>query len=167
MTNIRRYFRDGQVYFLTHVTEERQPMLINYIDIFWRAYSAVISTSGAESIAWVVLPEHFHLIIDPKDADLSNMMKRFKLKFSGLYRERLGLVRGRAWQHRFWDHIIRDQEDLNRHIDYVHYNPVRHGLVKDPFTYEHSSLQKFIGEGFYSRDWGCHAMINFDGDFGE
>lgn len=167
MTNIRRYFREGQVYFLTHVTDERQPVLINHIDIFWRAYSAVIDSSGAESIAWAVLPEHFHLIIDPHEADLSSLMKRFKLKFSGLYRSRLDLYRGRVWQHRFWDHVIRDQEDFNRHIDYVHFNPVKHGLVRDPFEYEHSSLPKFFREGYYSRDWGCHELIGFAGDFGE
>ncbi len=167
MTNIRRYFRAGQVYFLTHVTAERQPLLISHIDIFWRAYSAVIEASGAESIAWVALPEHFHLIIDPRDVNLSSLMKRFKLKFAGLYRSRLGLMRGRVWQYRFWDHVIRDQEDLNRHIDYVHFNPVKHGLVRDPFRYEHTSLQKFFQEGYYSRDWGCLEAISFDGDFGE
>jgi len=167
MTNIRRYFREGQVYFLTHVTDERRPVLINHIDIFWRAYSAVIDSSGAEPIAWVVLPEHFHLIIDPHKADLSSLMKRFKLKFSGLYRSRLDLLRGRVWQHRFWDHVIRDQEDFNRHIDYVHFNPVKHGLVRDPFKYEHSCLPKFLREGYYSRDWGCHKVIKFEGDFGE
>jgi putative transposase len=63
--------------------------------------------------------------------------------------------------------VIRDQEDFNRHIDYVHFNPVKHGLVRDPFKYEHSSLQKFFREGYYSRDWGCHELIGFAGDFGE
>jgi REP element-mobilizing transposase RayT len=75
MTNIRRYFREGQVYFLTHVTAKRRPLLVSHINIFWRAYSAVIDSSGANSIAWVVLPEHFHMIVDPHDGDLSSLMK--------------------------------------------------------------------------------------------
>lgn len=167
MTNIRRYFHEGQVYFLTHVTQSRRPLLVDHIDIFWKAYSAVIDSSGAESIAWVVLPEHFHLIINPYDHNLSSLMKRFKLKFSGLCRERLRRSHGRVWQHRFWDHVIRDEDDLRRHIDYVHFNPVKHGLVKDPFEYEHSSLRKYYREGYYGRDWGCHGVIKIDGDFGE
>jgi putative transposase len=167
MTNIRRYFREGQVYLLTHVTAKRYPLLLDHIDIFWRAHSAVIAPSGTDLIAWVVLPEHFHIIVDPHDGDLSLLMKRFKLKFSGLCRTRLGLSRGRVWQYRFWDHVIRDQEDLRRHIDYIHFNPVKHGLVKDPFEYEHSSLRKYFEEGHYSRDWGCQQLIKFDGDFGE
>jgi putative transposase len=167
MTNIRRYFREGQAYFLTHVTHGRRPLLVENIDIFQHAFSVVIDSAGAESIAWVVLPEHFHLIIDPHDQNLSSIMKRFKLKFSGLYRERSKLAGGRVWQYRFWDHIIRDQEDLRRHIDYIHFNPVKHGLVKDPFEYEHSSLRKYFQEGYYARDWGCHQLIEFDGDFGE
>ncbi len=167
MTNIRRYVCEGQVYFLTHVTYKRHPLLVEHIDIFQRAYAAIIDRSGAESIAWVVLPEHFHLITDPHDRDFSSLMKRFKLKFSGLYREQKALPRGRVWQYRFWDHVIRDQEDLRRHIDYIHFNPVKHGLVKDPFEYEHSSLRKYFQEGYYARDWGCHEHAKFDGDFGE
>ena len=75
------------------------------------------------AIAWVLLPEHVHMIIDHKDASISLIMKRLKLSFSYHYRRKVGLYRGHIWQPRFWDHIIRDQEDMNRHIDYIHYNP--------------------------------------------
>lgn len=167
MTNIRRYYRQGQIYFLTHVTDKRSPILVDNVELLWKAYAATIAVSGAETIAWAVMPDHFHLIIDPRDQNLSSITKRFKLKFSGLYRSRIRLARGRVWQNRFWDHIIRDQRDLNVHIDYVHYNPVKHGINSDPFLYQHSSLIDFLNRGLYSRDWGCHEQLVFEGDFGE
>jgi putative transposase len=167
MTNIRRHFRSGQVYFLTHVTDQRRPLLIEHIDLFRRAYNSVIDSSGTVTIAWVVLPDHFHVILDPRTNDLSDMMKRFKLRFSGLYRSRLRQGSGRVWQYRFWDHVIRDQEDLNRHIDYVHYNPVKHELVSDPFLYAESSLHEFHRKGCYERDWGCRDLANLEFEVGE
>lgn len=167
MTNIRRYYRHCQIYFLTHVTEGRKPILTNHIVLFQRSAKAVLDTARAEVIAWVVLPDHFHLIIDPRQNDLSNLMKRLKLKFSGLYRAQIGQTRGQVWQHRFWDHIVRDQDDLNNHIDYVHFNPVKHGFTDDPFTYEHSSLARYFQDGLYEREWGCHQMLEFEGEYGE
>jgi putative transposase len=61
---------------------------------------------------------------------------------------------GQVWQNRFWDHILSDQEDLNRHIDYIHYNPVKHGLTDDPLEWEHSSFRVYRSRGFYSDGWG-------------
>ncbi len=167
VTKIRRYYRPGQVYFLTHVTAGRKPLLVQNIDIFRLTYKSVIDSCGTVTFAWVVLPDHFHVILDPRTNDLSDMMKRFKLRFSGLYRSRLQLLSGRVWQNRFWDHVIRDQEDLNRHIDYIHYNPVKHGLVSDPFLYAESSLHEFHREGYYERDWGSHELASLDLDVGE
>ena len=60
---------------------------------------------------------------------------------------------GRVWQNRFWERIIRDPKDLNNHLDYIHFNPVKHGLVDDPFEYTHSSLGNYFKKGSYSRDW--------------
>jgi putative transposase len=137
-TNIRRYFREGQFCFLTHVTYERRPILVDNIDILWQAYDPTCRPIGMDIVAWVVIPDHVHMIVTCNKGDVSAAMKRFKLKFSGLFRSRHHLTSGRIWQYRFWDHIIRDSPDLQRHIDYIHYNPVKHGLVTDPFEYEHS-----------------------------
>ena len=120
-----------------------------------------------EIIAWVILPDHVHLVIDPQEADLSNIMKRLKLAFAYSYRTEVGQYRGQVWQPRFWDHVIRDQEDLNRHIDYIHYNPVKHGLIADPFTWRYSSLDKYYRDGYYSRDRGVKKKLRMEGDFGE
>ncbi len=84
---------------------------------------------------------------------------------SGL-RARIGHSFGRLWQHRFFDHIIRNQEDMNRHIDYIHYNPVRHHLAISPGEYEYSSFKLYLTDEKYEADWG--SVEGMDGrDFGE
>ena len=62
------------------------------------------------------------------------------------------------WQRRFWEHVIRDQTDFNRHCDYIHYNPVKHGLVNSPLEWKHSSFGKFVEKGLYRQDWGQSAV---------
>ena len=92
-------------------------------------------------------------------------MHNFKITFSRNYRDMY--APGKVWQDRFWDHIMRNQEDMNRHLDYIHYNPVKHGLVNDPFLYENSSLKKFYQNGYYQRDWGIKEEVEFKRGFGE
>ncbi len=75
--------------------------------------------------------------------------------------------RGRVWQNRFWDHIIREQNDFNRHIDYIHYNPVKHGYVSNPADLKLSSFSKLKRKGVYPDDWGVVEPKNLDGDYGE
>jgi putative transposase len=167
MTNIRRHFLPGQTCFLTHVTFNRTPLLITHFDLLWNAVEMYRSEFRFELLAWVVLPDHMHLLIAPGDNDPSTLMQRIKLSFSAQVRQRFGLTDGRVWQYRFWDRIMRDLSEVNRHIDYIHYNPVKHGYVADPFAWEYSSLPKYHEEGLYTRDWGVMGMIEFEGDFGE
>ena len=68
--------------------------------------------------------------------------------------DRCGFRSGRTWHNRYWDHIIRDQEDMNRHLDYIHYNPERHGLVTSAMEYPHSSFRQFVDNGLYDSTWG-------------
>ena len=154
MTNIRRHFREGDISFLTNVTYRRMPILVDNSDLLWQSVGDIESELPFELIAWVIMPDHFHVVIDPKGTDVPTLMQRIKLKFSAKYRSANGLKSGRLWQYRFWDHIIRDQDDLNRHIDYIHYNPVKHGLVGSPLEYGQSSFQKYYNAGDYTEDWG-------------
>jgi len=94
-------------------------------------------------------------------------MRRVKLSFSANYRKRLGFREGRVWQYRFWDRIIRDEEELNRHTDYIHYNPVKHGLSQSPFEWQFSSAALFLEKGLYAPDWGVSGSVQIEGDFGE
>ncbi len=125
------------------------------------------SRTQFEIMAHVLLPDHLHLILDPFGEDFSRIMQRLKMSFGALYRKRIGWSSGRVWQHRYWDHVIRDQADLNRHIDYIHYNPVKHGLVTSLSDWVHSSFQDFQRLGMYSQNWGSNQEIQFEDDFGE
>ncbi len=133
MSKLKRYFRPGQVYFVTLVTHDRIPVLVDYADVT-RA-SLKNKLTGGRLIAWVIMPDHMHLVLDPRSENFADLIHRFKLSVGANYRKRMGAVRDRLWQSRYWDHIIRDEEDLNRHIDYIHYNPVKHGFAKDPFVW--------------------------------
>jgi putative transposase len=152
---------------MTHVTENRAPLLIENFDFLWRAIESVKTNPPFALIAWVALRDHFHLIVDPGQHDLSGLMRRIKLSLSSRYRRRAGLDSGRVWQYRFWDHVICDQADMNRHIDYIHYNPVKHGLVVRPFDHPYSSIHDFRQQGLYADDWGIKEEIAFEGEFGE
>lgn len=167
MRNVKRHFKTGNVYFLTHVTFQRLPILVDNIDLFWASINHQLERSRFDFIAWVILPDHWHCIIDPGQDDLGDLMKRIKLSFATRHLRRTGRSSGRTWQNRYWDHIIRDQFDLNRHLDYLHYNPVKHGLVRSCIEYPHSSFARFVEEGCYDRDWMALESIADSDDFGE
>jgi len=167
MSKLLRYFIPGATYFVTPVTYRRKPILIENINLLYDSIKEAKEKSHFQISAWVVLPQHMHLIITPKNNDLDNIMRIIKLRFSYNYRLKNKLYRCTLWQRRCWDHIIRDQEDLNRHIDYIHYNPVKHECINDPFLWEPSSIGLFLKNGFYTRDWGVRDF-NFKGfNFGE
>ncbi|MEW5925645.1 MAG: transposase [Candidatus Zixiibacteriota bacterium] len=157
---------EGHLYFITNVTYKRMPFLTEHIDLLFDALNSVKAKMSFYNIAYVVLPDHFHMIIDPLSNDISEIMKRIKLSFSKKYRY-ITKYHGRIWQYRFWDHIIRNQQDFNRHIDYIHYNPVKHGMINNPSKYKYSSMHEFINNGYYQSDWGLQEIDFVDHDFGE
>jgi putative transposase len=167
MSVLKRYYTEGNTYFIANITHNRKPILIDNIDLFWQSLNKTKSSLHFEMIAWVILPDHFHLLITPDSCTPSDILHRLKLSFGASYRERFGLAYGRVWQRRFWDHIIRNEADLNRHIDYIHYNPVKHGLTKSPFDYQHTSIHDYHKEGYYQSDWGMTISPSVKGEFGE
>jgi putative transposase len=114
--------------------------------------------------AFITLPDHLHTIwtLPEDDSDYSVRWMKIKALFSKQYpgptypkadsslREREKNV----WQRRFWEHLIRDEEDFNIHCDYIHYNAVKHGLVNSPLEWEATSLRNFIEQGMYQDNWG-------------
>ena len=167
MSQLRRYYSAGNIYFVTTVTHLRRPILGEHIDLCQTAIQRTIRRFSVAIPAWVTMPEHVHLICEPRDLDLSQIMKNLKENFAFLYRQRIGARAGCVWQRRFWDHVIRDQNDLNRHIDYIHYNPVKHGLARAPREYPHSSFQDYLARGLYPFDWGEKEQFEFVGAYGE
>jgi len=167
MSILRRYHTEGNIYFVTNVTYQRSPILVKNIDIIWKSIENTKNNIEFNMIAWVILPDHFHFIIDPFGHDISNIMQRIKMSFSSYYRSRQDMRAGKIWQNRFWDHIIRDNDDMNSHIDYIHFNPVKHRYTANPIEWHHSSFREYVEAGYYSEDWGQSEMIYKKVTFGE
>lgn len=159
MKTLKRFDLRNRHYFITVVTYKRENMLLNDLKLFWDSWNYPFPT------AWVILPDHFHAIIKIDKLSISKIMHKFKITYSRRYRDKYR--KGRVWQNRYWDHVIRNREDLNNHLDYIHYNPVKHEIVLDPFNYEYSSLKEYYDNGYYNRDWGVMDKLKFDGEYGE
>ena len=166
MKTLKRYHRFGDISFITNVTYGISRVLIEHIELYEKALANTRSNTPFEIIAWVIFPDHHHFIIDPYKEDVSRIMQRIKMSFASLFRKANDMRSGRVWQNRFWDHIIRDEDDLQRHVDYIHFNPVKHGIVKSPFEWEHSSVFQFYPEKDWHFDMKLAAKFE-SGDFGE
>jgi len=125
----------------------------------------VKSTDPFNINAWVLLPEHLHCIwtLPADDMNFSKRWGLIKAKFS---KESGGLTRP-VWQNRFWEHLIRDDRDLQMHLDYIHYNPVKHGLVESPKDWPPSTFHRYVQKGLYPLNWGEGVSFNPESRFGE
>jgi putative transposase len=163
MPNYRRYRLENRPVFVTLVTAARKPFLVDHLEELRAAFGCVKQRHPFEFPAWVMLPDHCHFIMDlPEgDGDFSTRINLIKGAFSRRVPDFAAVPEGRArrrersvWQRRFWDHMIRDDEDFRRHLDYIHYNPVKHGYVEEPGEWPHSSFLWYVREGVYGEDWG-------------
>jgi putative transposase len=158
MKTLRCYHFADRDYFITLVTYRREALLLLNVGLFWECWTA------PSLVAWAIMSDHAHLIVNSGESTISEIVHAFKIRYSRRFRDRIRP--GRVWQNRFWDHAIRDQNDFNRHVDYIHYNLVKHRSTTDAFEYAHSSLDEFHRQGLYTRDWG-RKELNVVGDFGE
>lgn len=151
MSNYRRAFEPGGVYFFTVVTHDRRPLFNDpaAIDHLRAAFRYVTQRRPFEIDALVILPDHLHCLwfLPTSDADFSTRWQMVKTHFTRSM-NRDGNI-GPYWQPRFWEHLIRDQNDLNRHRDYIHYNPVKHGYVAQPSDWHPSTFNRFVQAGLY------------------
>lgn len=155
MPSYRRLFQPGGTFFFTLVTHHRRPLFRS--DEARRCLREAIlceqNKHRFELVATVLLPEHLHCIwkLPDEDSDFSKRWGRIKSKFTKLWlaaggREvAVSVARAEhhecgVWQKRFWEHGIRDEEDFSHHVNYIHYNPVKHGLVRCPHEWPHSSF---------------------------
>ncbi|MBT9314522.1 transposase [Leptothoe spongobia TAU-MAC 1115] len=156
-------------YFITQVTYQRVPWLCEEVGrkALREAIIQVKRTHPFSIDEIALLPDHFHclLTLPPDDADFSVRLRLVKGYVTRHYGSALGINRGvslsrqkrgerNLWQRRYWEHLIRDERDFARHCDYIHYNPVRHGLCKNPQDWCFSSVHRFIAEGIYPSNWG-------------
>jgi len=167
MTDIRRYPLNSAPVFITAVCHQRRPVLVDaekqrLLDVM----REVKEETAYRMLAYVILDDHFHALIQPEqDCDLSRIIQSVKLRFTHRHKQAHGIMHNVIlWQRRFWDHHIRDDDDQRRHLDYIHYNPVRHGYVAVPARYRWSSMAAWIERGTYSEDWGAAgAPSSLDG----
>jgi putative transposase len=171
----RRAFLPGASYFFTLVTEGRRPILASTaaVDVLRSAFRNVRSTRPFAVDAIVVLPDHLHCIwtLPPGDADFATRWRLIKTRFTKqcdpASRAKANPARrakhGQAvWQHRYWEHLLRDETDYTRHVEYIHYNPVRHGHSASAMEWPYSSFRRYVAMGVYPADWG-HGALNFEG----
>ena len=158
----RRYRQAGGCYFFTLVTENRTPLLIEHIERLRIAMRHCKEKHPFTIDAIVVLPEHLHTLwtLPPDDHDFSTRWMVIKRKFSaGLEtittnKSKLAKREKGVWQRRFWEHCIRNDDDWQRHIDYIHYNPVKHSHCARPLDWRYSSFATMVSRGWYTEDWG-------------
>jgi len=187
MSNYRRAFVPGGTYFFTVATAHRRPLLTR--PAVRRALRAGIDqarqTLPFTIDAWILLPDHLHCIwtLSPEDANFSARWAIIKRQVSHEYGEAEWCV-GRTlpelsasrhkrresgiWQRRFWEHLIQDEEDLRHHVEYIHWNLVKHEYVKAVADWPYSTFHRFVQRGLYPSNWGGQGVQELSGEaFGE
>jgi len=176
MTDYRRNFIPGGSYFFTVAMAERSGrLLVDNIELLRRAVSDVKSELPFELVAMVVLPEHLHCVwtLPAGDADYPLRWKKIKALFSrglpkGERRSASRITKGEReiWQRRYWEHTLRNEDDLRRHVDYIHVNPVKHGLVRSVKEWPYSTFHRCVRQGLYPDDW-AGGGVDMEHDCGE
>ncbi|MDP3335077.1 MAG: transposase [Methylococcaceae bacterium] len=159
MSNYRRLYIAGGTYFFTLVTYRRQPIFADYgqVEQLRQSFREVKAKRSFDILAAVVLPDHLHCLwrLPEGDTDFST---RWQMVKTGLPRRIPAIIKKNGakavWQPRFYEHCIRDESDFHKHLDYIHYNPVKHGLVSSPGEWPHSSFVRFVALGWYEISWG-------------
>lgn len=183
MPKYRRSHIEGGTFFFTVMAYGHRQIFDNTKarDLLRFAWLDVQQRFPFKTIAVCLLPEHIHCIwsLPVGESNYSIRWKEIKRLFSKGYLSQIGpggnrnesrIKRGEAaiWQRRFWEHTIRDQDDLHRHIDYIHYNPVKHGLVKRVVEWPWSSFHRYVKAGMYEQEWGTSVEFNVnETDYGE
>ncbi len=163
MPDYRRNRVPGGTYFFTiNLRDRSSDLLITQIDALRTAVRQVAAKSPFHIDAWVVLPEHMHCVwtLPENDLDYSGRWRAIKMGFSKSLpaverRSSVMINRGERgiWQNRFWEHTIRDDRDYAAHMDYTHFNAVKHGLVQNAADWPYSSFRRCIAKGIYPGDW--------------
>ncbi|MEO5624532.1 MAG: transposase, partial [Dokdonella sp.] len=151
----------GTYFFTVNLLERRRRLLVDRIDDLRAAFREARAARPFEIIAMVVLPDHLHCLwqLPPGDADNANRWARIKAGFSRrvpVDECRKGRTTRRErgiWQRRYWEHVIRDNDELRRHVEYIHFNPVKHGHSPRPVDWPHSSFAQWVARGDYPVNW--------------
>jgi putative transposase len=172
--DFRRYYVPNAIVFITQVVEGRHPVFADeaHVELLRTVLRRVKELHPFAVLGYVFLPQHLHVMLLPTgDSNFSQIMHSLKPNYTKAYKRAVGITGSlKFWQKRFYDHIIRDETDFARHLDYVHYNPVKHRLVTRPEDWPHSSFQAWKVRGAYPDTWGWSvppSLVDFDEEMGE
>jgi len=180
MPNYKRLKGKGLTVFFTVVTYKRRPLFQedNASECLRRCFDVTRSKYPFIQDAICVLPDHIHTIwtLPEDDNNYSLRWASIKSGFTRAYgkehddgyinRSRKDRRERGFWQRRFWEHVIRDEEDLTRHLEYIHYNPVKHGLANAPAEWKWSSFHEYVKNGYYLMNWNPYTREDAH-DYGE
>ncbi|MCU0532766.1 MAG: transposase [Hydrococcus sp. Prado102] len=170
MPQYRRLYRSGGTIFLTLVTYDRQPLFMQSENVskLRQAIATVKAEMPFDILGAVILPDHIHFLwaLPSEDTSYSKRIGKLKVLFTHSLHGKNSLSKtvsvsrqkhreSNVWQRRFWEHTIRDEKDFEQHFNYIHYNPVKHGLVRCPHLWEYSSFHSLVKKGIYSSNWCC------------
>lgn len=182
MSRYRRTNSEGATYFFTVVTYRRQPLLCDapIRKALRQAIETVRVKRPFKIDAWVLLPDHLHCIwtLPPGDADYAmrwGMIKRSVSRACAPDYKRpewITASKGKhrestIWQRRFWEHRIKDEQDYIRHVDYIYYNPVKHGVCERVIDWPYSTFHRDVARGVTAMDWGGGGIDAPAAAFGE
>ena len=169
----KRLYVEGHDYFITVVTYERNPILIDNIELLRESFAYVKTKFRFDIDAIVVLPDHFHMILkmdDPQEYSkiIGSIKRYFSKNCDSKYYAHLVQSQSRnrqhykpVWQKRFYEHTIRDEKDYITRLDYIHFNAVKHGYVEVVKDWKYSSFNKFVKNGTYDTNW-CDFDTNIN-----
>jgi putative transposase len=176
MSRYRRLKIEGGTFFFTLTLADRgTDLLVHHIEHLRRVYADVQKRLPFETVAICILPDHIHALwrLPQGDADYASRLSRFKAAFSRglapastLSKSKIAKREKGIWQRRYWEHAIRDDTDFERHVGYIHYNPVKHGLVEHVADWPFSSFHRYVAQGLLPADWAGDVK-ELSGSFGE
>ncbi|AYM86517.1 MULTISPECIES: transposase [Pseudoalteromonas] len=158
----RNYVKGGTYFFTVNLLDRNKSLLVEHIDLLRESIRFVKSQRPFYIDAWVVLPDHLHavLTLPDDDVDYSSRWREIKKRFSKSLPKTEFLTQTRKrknergiWQRRFWEHTIRDDNDYWHHVNYVHFNPLKHGLVSQVADWPYSSFHRAVKQGIYANNW--------------
>ena len=165
----------GRFFFTVTIADRTDDLLVREIARLQHSYRSIAERYPFETLAICILPDHLHAMwsLPEGDSDFSGRWSLIKSGFArGLARpsklssRQISKREKGLWQRRFWEHAIRDERDYARHLDYIHFNPVKHGLVSRVCDWPHSGFHEFVARGELPQDWGGDAR-EIVGSFGE
>ncbi|MGF1614663.1 MAG: transposase [Gammaproteobacteria bacterium] len=166
----------GTYFFTVNLAERERRLLVDHIDVLRTVMQKVKSMHAFHIDAMVILPDHLHAVwtLPMGDRDYPTRWMLIKTGFSrripkGERRSESRQAKGERgiWQRRYWEHFIRDDRDFAQHLEYIHYNPVKHGYVKRAADWRYSSFHRYVRLGLLPVDWGGDGGQDDERAFGE